>query len=256
MRKDWQRDELLLVFHIYCRTPFGKLHKSNPEIIELAEVVGRTPSAVAMKACNFANLDPALERKGLSAVSKADRLLWNEFREDSNKIALAAEDLFEKRIEPVAKENEVEESSGPVGETESIQNVKVRRVQRFFRNSVIVSYENRCAISGIQLPHLLIASHIIPWKDSIERRADPSNGISLNGLYDKAFDKGYITFDEQWRVCLSSDLKAHFDDSEMSEKLLNIEGVQLSMPTRFLPDPEAMSYHREKIFEKAYRTSS
>ncbi len=52
----WTRDQLLVAFRLYCRTPFGKLHQHNPEIIHLAAKLGRTPSAVGMKACNFASL--------------------------------------------------------------------------------------------------------------------------------------------------------------------------------------------------------
>ena len=48
-----------MAFRLYCRTPFGKLHQHNPEIVALARALGRTASAVGMKACNFASLDPA-----------------------------------------------------------------------------------------------------------------------------------------------------------------------------------------------------
>lgn len=54
MANDWQEDELLLTLHLYCRTDFGKLHKTNPDIIQLANIIGRSPSAVALKAVNFA----------------------------------------------------------------------------------------------------------------------------------------------------------------------------------------------------------
>jgi len=252
VRRNWQRDELLLVLHLYCRTPFGRLHSKNPEIIKLAKVIGRTPGAVAMKAVNFTNLDPALVQKGLSSVSKADRQLWNEFLENSNLIALAAEDLHERRVEPIVVEKKVRDFVLPAGDSESVQQVKVRRVQRFFRNSVLVSYEGRCAVSGLKIPNLLIASHIIPWKVSEERRADPTNGILLNSLYDKAFDKGYMTFDEDWRVCLSKDLKNHLADSDLSRRLLDIEGEKMAMPKRFIPDSVAITYHRNDVFEKAY----
>ena len=247
--RNWQRDESLLVLHLYCRTPFGKLHHRNPEIIHLAEVIDRTPSAVAMKAVNFAHLDPNLNRQGLSSVSKADRELWDEFLTDSNHIALAAEDLYEKRMFPQADAESIHEGPIPDGPTESVQAVKVRRVQRFFRNSVLTSYESRCAISGLKIPSLLVASHIIPWKDSENRRADPTNGLALNNLYDKAFDRGLLTFDEQWRVCLSGELKMHFSDSDLSKRLLDIEGRELQMPKRFYPDPSAMDYHRQRVFK-------
>ena len=72
----WTRDQLLLALRLYMRLPFGKLHRLNPEIIELAAQIGRTPDALSMKACNFATLDPALQARGirgLSNLSNADR---------------------------------------------------------------------------------------------------------------------------------------------------------------------------------------
>ena len=45
----WSREQLKLAFHLYCQLPFGKLHSRNAEIMELAQLIGRTPSAVAMK---------------------------------------------------------------------------------------------------------------------------------------------------------------------------------------------------------------
>jgi len=77
MSNQWQEDELLLTLHLYCRTPFGKLHQGNPDIIQLANIIGRTPSAVAMKACNFASLDPALSQKGLSGAIKTHHAFWS-----------------------------------------------------------------------------------------------------------------------------------------------------------------------------------
>jgi len=68
----WEKDQTKLAFYLYCQIPFGKLHQGNPEIVELAKLIGRTPSAVAMKLVNFASLDPAITgtgRKGLSNSS-------------------------------------------------------------------------------------------------------------------------------------------------------------------------------------------
>jgi hypothetical protein len=48
-RKNWTRDELVVAFNLYCRISFGRIHKSNPEIIRISEKIKRTPSAVAMK---------------------------------------------------------------------------------------------------------------------------------------------------------------------------------------------------------------
>jgi putative restriction endonuclease len=51
----------------------------NPEIIELAKILELTPGSVSYKLANFAKIDPSLERKGASHVSKLDVEVWNEF---------------------------------------------------------------------------------------------------------------------------------------------------------------------------------
>ncbi len=63
---EWTRDQLLMALRLYMRTSFGRLHGKNPEIIELAAKIGRTASALAMNASNFASINPKLNRKGKS----------------------------------------------------------------------------------------------------------------------------------------------------------------------------------------------
>lgn len=240
----WQEDELLLTLHLYCRTAFGKLHQTNPDVIQIANIIGRTPSAVAMKACNFASLDPALSQKGLEGASKADRALWDAFLKNSTEIADKAEALYESRIsnnQPIVKQNN--EVKFPTGETETLREVKVRRVQRFFRQTVLESYHYRCAISDLAIPELLVASHIIPWSEDESRRADPTNGIALNALYDKAFDRKLISFDENFRLVLSERIKEQAKDKMVTEYFLKFEGKKLEMPYRFLPDRGALRIH-------------
>jgi putative restriction endonuclease len=248
---NWQEDELLLTLHLYCRTPFGKLHQTNPEIIKLAHIIGRTPSAIAMKACNFASLDPALAQKGLAGASKADRALWDAFMQNSTDIADKAEALYETRVlptEPITPETE-KPLQFPTGPTETIREVKVRRVQRFFRQTVLESYNNRCAISGLAIPELLVASHIIPWSEDESRRADPTNGIALNALYDKAFDRHLISFDEDFRLVLSPKIKEKQKDEMIQTYFLNYEGKKLDMPYRFYPNEGTIKMHRDRTME-------
>ena len=249
MANNWQEDELLLTLHLYCRTPFGKLHQTNPEIIKLAQIIGRTPSAVAMKACNFASLDPALAQKGLAGASKADRALWNAFMTNATEVADKAETLYETRVlptEPTTTETE-KPLAFPTGPTETTREVKVRRVQRFFRQTVLESYNNRCAISGLAIPELLVASHIIPWAENESRRADPTNGIALNALYDKAFDRHLISFDEELRLVLSSRIKMKAEEAMVQEYFLRYEGKFLDMPYRFFPDASALEMHHRSV---------
>lgn len=246
----WQEDELLLTLHLYCRTPFGKLHKSNPDVIELSEIIGRTPSAVALKAVNFASLDSSIHQKGMSNTSKADRVLWDNFMQNSTDVAEQAEALYESRIknpEPIKPIYEIREPRFPTGDTETLRTVKTRRIQAFFRRTVLESYNHRCAISGLAIPELLVASHIIPWSEDESRRADPTNGIALNALYDKAFDRKLISFDENFRLVLSDRIKKQYKDEMVKEYFLEFEGKELEMPYRFLPDLSAL--YRHNIFD-------
>ncbi len=271
-RKHWEHDELLIVFRLYCRTPFGRLHQRNPEIIELAKLIGRTPGAVAMKACNFASLDPrqqARKIKALINVSRADRELWEAFLHDSESVAHAAETAYfsitgkesedylpemdQATTESGKKRKEKkavlgDELKTPSGATEKNVLVKMRRVQSFFRAAVLTSYDNRCALTGLALPELLNASHIIPWSLDEKRRADPRNGICLNALHDRAFDRGLISFDEDLRVIVSSKINDAHDCDLQRSQLVALSGRPLRLPERFLPDKGAIRYHRVHVF--------
>ena len=249
-RVPWSRDELLVAFRLYCRTPFGKLHQHNPEIIELARLLGRTPSAVGMKACNFASLDPVQRARHITAlgnVSRGDRELWESFLTNPEAIAAEAEAVYAQLSGHDAPLLEIEFEI-PEGPTEVVRTVRARRVQSFFRAAVLTSYEYRCALSDIALPDLLNASHIVPWKTDVARRADPRNGLALNALYDRAFDRGLITFDEALRVVLSPRLRTKSPPPLHRDALLALEGRQLRLPQRFAPDTAALAYHREIVF--------
>ena len=249
-RVQWSPEELLVAFRLYCRTPFGRLHRRNPAIVELSEKLGRTPSAVAMKACNFASLDPAQRArdiKALANVSQADRRLWARFQRNPEEVASEAETAYAEVTGRDAPPLETE-LEAPEGPSEISRMVRTRRVQGFFRDAVLISYDNRCALSEIAIPDLLNASHIIPWKVDVERRADPRNGIALNVLYDRAFDRGLITFDTSLRVVLSRRLLNADAPPLHRHALLDLNGRTLRLPKRFAPDPEAMAFHREQIF--------
>lgn len=70
-RNEWSREELILAINRNdTKTPFGRIHYHNPEIIELAGLIGRTPGAVSYKL--ICSIDPSIDRKGASNVSKLD----------------------------------------------------------------------------------------------------------------------------------------------------------------------------------------
>lgn len=255
LRRGWTRDELLLAFNLYCKIPFGRMHRGNPEIIQLASVIERTPSSVAMKLVNFASLDPAHQQRkvsGLRNASRSDREIFAEFSSDWESLAFESESARVRLLESESSEKEaaIETVEIPQGKTERQQLVRVRTVQGFFRRAVMASYEYRCAICGICIVELLNASHIIPWNANVERRADPTNGLALCSLHDRAFDRGLLAIDDRLRVIIADSLRVNDASKVHRVALVTIEGKLISLPHRFHPDAEALEYHREKVFQQ------
>lgn len=236
--------------NLYCRLPFGQFDQSNNYICEVAEKMGRTPSSLSMKLCNLASLDSYHQSRGvvgLRGASNLDRKIWTAFQNNWSGMAEKSEAAFEELMANDTVSEVDADNHTPEGPSESEKTVKVRRLQRFFRNTVLANYENQCALTGISIPQLLVASHIIPWSENKERRADPTNGLCLNVLHDKAFDRHLITFDEKFRLIVSSTLKKKEMSEFQSINFANLEGKALTFPHRFAPDPLALEVHRNSF---------
>lgn len=261
----WTREHALIALNLYCKLQFGQFHHNNPLIMDVASRMGRSPSSLAMKLSNFASLDPVQRArgiKGLSGASIQDQKMWQEFQANLNHLGPASEqllhDLFTKdedrevdflqrdkvRLEPSPK------LSAPAGSTEGIATTRVRRGQQFFRQTVVNAYGVSCCISGINVPRLLVASHIKPWRDFPNERLDPRNGLCLSSLHDAAFDAGLITLDEKLNVVLSKRLKSFFPQPALEQNFLPFEGKSIRLPEKLAePDAAFLFYHRSKIFK-------
>ncbi|MDX8391115.1 MAG: HNH endonuclease [Mariprofundaceae bacterium] len=252
----WTKEQLKLAFHLYCQLPFGKLHKGNKEIIELASLIGRTPSALAMKLCNIASLDPAITssgRKGLGNASVLDQEVWDEFHNDWEYLTTEClhihEQLRAEKILPmttVQAETPLESLDDFTGETKRVL-TEQRIRQNFFRRAVLSSYRGCCCISGLSEPRLLIASHIVPWSKDRANRLNPRNGLCLSALHDKAFDRGLISLDDGFRVILSKDLKQR-NEIFVKRFFLPLSGQKIILPDRFVPDKSFLERHRKEVF--------
>ena len=255
-KSNWQREQLLVAFYLYCRMPFGKINRGNAEVIRYAALLGRTPSALAMKLANIASLDPAITdtgRKGLSGASLADRAMWEEMQKDWEKFTSTTQDAVVKIeaqsfSEPVIKDIPINERDAENYEgVENLNSTKTRVKQAAFRAMVLSAYDNQCCISGLSVPQLLIASHIVPWRIDAKNRLNPKNGLCLSMLHDKAFDLGLISIADDLTVLISPTLK-QFDDTFLISSIFKFEGQRLRAPGKFLPDPEFLAFHRNNIF--------
>ena len=248
---NWSRDELIAAFNLYCKIPFGRIHNRNPEILELADLIGRTASAVSWKLANFARLDPTLQSRGIAGAShgsKGEQEIWDEFNQDWDKLSFESEQVLArlsgKSVEEMAN---IDVSDLPLGK-ERETTVRVRVNQDFFRSSVLAAYSNRCCISGLAIPELLNASHIVPWSVDTRNRVNPRNGLCLNVLHDRAFDRGLLTITPDYNVKLSSSVKKLHEADAATGFFLRYENARIAMPDKFAPDPGFLEYHANHVF--------
>jgi putative restriction endonuclease len=252
MARIWTRNETIQAFNLYCKTPFGRIHTRNPEIIKLAKRLDRTPSSVALKLANLARLDPALQRRNISGAShgsKMDVVVWNEFHQNWDGLAFESE-LLRSQLDNDGRLEAAEDTTEfPEGLTREAV-VKARVNQQFFRAAVLAAYGNRCCITGLPMPELLVASHIVPWKVDATNRTNPRNGLCLNALHDKAFDLGLLTVTRKLTVVLAPELLKKSPLSGVREFFLKYKDASMEAPSRFSPDPAFLEYHNDTIFRR------
>lgn len=253
-RRLWSKEELILAFNLYLKLPFGKMHKGNADIIRLADLLHRTPSSIAMRLGNFANIDPYHRERGISGLSggvKQCQPIWDEFNNNREKLIFESEKLLAS-LENQTIENKysdvLQNINLPLGE-EMVYEVKTRINQNIFRQIILNVYSSKCAISGINIPELLNASHIIPWAINENERLNPSNGICLSKLYDATFDKGLIGIKKDYSIVLSSKIKKHKKDSYYDKYFGFLESKKINLPERFHPNKDFLEYHLDTIFQ-------
>ncbi len=241
---------------MYCQLPFGKLDARNREVIEIAQLIDRTPFAVAMKLVNLASLDPAITstgRRGLGNASFLDRDIWEEFHADWEGLAVESNHLrtalIESKGKPPIAVLDIDETIGLedfTGETRRVL-TEQRIKQRFFRRAVLSSYRGRCCMSGLSKPRLLVASHIVPWSKDKANRLNPRNGLCLSAIHDKTFDSGLIALSDDFRVLVSTELQRS-ENAFIKSVIFPLDGRRIELPERFVPDPSFVARRRAEEF--------
>ncbi len=251
---NWTREELVLALNLYMKLPFGKISSRTPEVQHLASLIGRTANAASMRLSNFASVDPFHQSRGVKGLTGGIRQvkpIWDEFYE--NKEAL----IFESEMILAGLENQTIESkfaeeligTAHLKGEDKIREVKTRVNQQVFKQIVSANYNGKCAITGINIPQLLIASHIIPWSKNENERLNPENGIYLSALYDKAFDNGLIGINPNFEIILSPMLKTYEKEHFYPHNFSNLSGMKLNSPLKYPPRKEFLQFHLDTIFK-------
>ncbi len=244
----WTRKETLAAFNLYCRMPFRKVNSRNETIIKFAEKIKRTPASLSMKMSNLAWHDPN-NPSSLKRGSKLDEEIWEQFFSNPEDLIYESEEacaFYEGKT--LTAQSEIPDDIAQILEGQERQQlVRTRVNQAFFRRAVLSAYQEQCCITSLAVPVLLNASHIIPWREGRER-VNPSNGLCLNALHDRAFDRGLITIRLDGVILVSAELRENAKSCPESAFVIGCEGGTIRVPDKFIPTPEFLDYHNREIF--------
>lgn len=250
----WTKEEMIVVLNLYFKLPYGQMDHRNASVKELASLMGRTANSVAMRLNNFASCDPYHISRGIKSLGdhrKQCQPFWDEYINNKEKLVFESEKILaeyqEVQIEDKYQSILQSMPKGLVGE-DRVREIRTRVNQSFFRKMVLVNYNYKCALTGIDLPELLVASHIIPWASNVDERLNPQNGICLSALFDKAFDRGLISFDNDYRVMFSNQIEMHIDDDYYGRYFLPVKNKVLCESVKYLPNIHFLEWHRNNIF--------
>ncbi len=181
-------------------------------------------------------------------------ILRNDFFESKDKIGkrmyrnalkhfrLFVSTLSEKQKSEEREINKIEEDK-TLSKTEKEATVKARIGQGLYREKLLKKYSDGCIITHINIPEVLIASHIKPWSVSNNsERTNGDNGFLLSATYDRLFDRGLISFENTGEIILSTMIT-----SENAERLELDKGRTYDI--KFSPGmKDFLAYHRDVIF--------
>ncbi len=242
----WTKDESILALALYCKIPFREIREGHSQIIELAKLLGRTPAYISEEMRSFGSFDDALLKKGVvcpSHNSELNKSVWDKYHLNMHKLSQTVEKI--PYMSDIVKD---EEDTLPAGTTRvTITQARVNQV--FFRKAVLSAYNQKCCVTGISIPALLIAAHIKPWNNSDPKteRTNPCNGLSLNALHHEAFDEGIFTIDTDYRILISKTAKERYSSDVFYDFFGKYDGNQIALPERFLPSKEMIEYHNSKL---------
>lgn len=253
--KNWTREETIVAFNLYCKIPFNRSRKTHPLVVKYANVLGRSPSALNMKIGNIGRLDPDLKAQGIVGLghgAKMEEEVWRDFYGDPERLAFESERLLsEFAHQSIERSAGVKTDDLPEG-IERERLVRQRVNQSFFRSTVMSSYNFHCCISGVAVPELLEACHIVDWADDVSNRTNPKNGLCLNSFFHKAYDKYLLAITPDLTIEVSEELLQTTSDNAFQTYLKGLSGRAIVRPDKFLPQRELLEIHYSKYKERSH----
>ncbi len=169
-------------------------------------------------------------------TTRHETKLWDVFKQPGISATDLAKQLSKQKVD----------YTGVIGK-EAIREVKTRVNQHFFRKMILQVYDGRCCITGLDIPQILRASHIVGWAEDKDNRLNPTNGLCLSATFDAAFDAHLITLDEQFHLIFSPQLKEHHTNKAFQEHFKPYENQSIALPATFTPSLTFLKQHRDRL---------
>ena len=129
---------------------------------------------------------------------------------------------------------------------EVVRSIKTRSNQNVFRKIILGIYNQSCCITGLNIPEINRASHIVPWSENKNLRLDPKNGLCLSATYDAAFDRNLISLDDDYRIIVSRNIREYYLNKSVNKYFKQYEGKKITLPSSYYPQKEYLADHRAK----------
>lgn len=172
------------------------------------------------------------------------------FNENTERFIALFDSLLTSNIDPPSQallddldQIDANEDAADDDPTERIENRLARIGQGKFRRKTIETWggQERCAVTGIDIPALLTASHIIPWSEDVGQRKSGCNGVILSAHLDRLFDRHLIGFREGQNPdvltlvvapCLSSEFVKLAQTGVTTKMVLDVSNVKFADQSR------------------------
>lgn len=223
---------------------------SATRLQELYEVANDEKHRGAKSAWNLKGIAPSYLQDGYCTAALREfqsfllegahyQKLMSTFRQHTGN----TEDLAKKLNRELAYPKALVKSMELDGK-ETLRERATRVNQSVFRTMILHIYGNACCITGLDLPQVNKASHILGWAESKPTRMDPRNGLCLSATYDVAFDRHLISLDEDFRILVSKDITEHFRSDVVRSHFHKRQGQIITLPQHFRPLQTYLEQHR------------
>ncbi len=248
--QNWNIEELMMAVNIYCKVPFAHTRKTDPEIIYYANLIGRSPGALYTKLCNFGRCDNKMTDVGIKGLTHGSHLepeVWNRFVANPEDFIYNTEQLLANRAnKELVKFADIDISDLSEGDNKYTV-VKQRIGESFFRKAVLASFDSKCCVSKCTCVELLEACHISEWAMDKTNRLNPANGLCMNTLFHKAYDRCLMAITPDYTIVFSDQMIESFkEDSGIRTFLLETNGKKIFLPGKFLPNKDCLSQRYEQ----------